>query len=123
MWLSESKDSNHEFIWFFSPRCNSKSQLFYVFGVLCAKTININTFLPFPLSVEFFRLTMKDLTKYVEISYGYQKFILQVSILFEFLTEFDNDQKSLFVKCITVREKLQIGGLASLQPKLADAKR
>lgn len=68
-------------------------------------------------------ITMKDLKSYVEISHGYQEDSPQISMLFEVLTEFDNDQKSLFVKFITGSERLPIGGLASLQPKLAVAKR
>lgn len=239
MWRSENDNSDSEFIWSkigLFPRCDSDPQLFYVLGVLCAKAINMNTVLPIPLSVEFFRLikgeklkvedidvelssslkckegliglnfvlpmsdrledpielveggkekevtnenvdeyvslfedficgskldfikerfcdgfstvfqggmwnifearewrkliagedvslTMKDLTKYVEISHGYHKDSPQISMLFEVLTEFDNDQKSLFVKFITGSERLPIGGLASLQPKLSVAKR
>lgn len=239
MWRCDDDTNGSEFAWSkigLFPRCDSDPQLFYVFGVLCAKAINMNTVLPIPLSVEFFKLirgeeiklneidpilshsltckeglvglnfvlpnndsesepieliengqkievtienvdeyvklvedficgdklqfikerfcsgfstvfqgglwnlfearewrrlvsgedvqlTLKDLNKYVEISHGYEKDSPQISMLFEVLTEFDNDQKSLFVKFITGSERLPIGGLASLQPKLAIAKR
>ncbi|OHT05278.1 hypothetical protein TRFO_27040 [Tritrichomonas foetus] len=232
MWRTD--DTEREYSWTkigLFPFCNADPELFYVFGILCAKAINMNTVLPIPLSVEFFKfirgdrltmadidqdydnalknheglygltfllpgttielkqnggnievdesnvnefvklvneftfgselelirtrfiegfstvfhhnawnlldarewrrliagedvsITMKDLKDYVEISHGYHKDSPQISMLFEVLTEFDNSQKSLFVKFITGSERLPIGGLASLQPQLAVAKR
>ena len=213
------------------PKFDASPDLFYVFGILCAKAVNMNTTLPIPISVEFFKLiknetisledidddyakalktpegiyglnfvypgtdielipngnhievnsenyeefidcinqftvgeklktirqrfcegfetifqsdvwhllsakewctlicgddtslTMKDLNNYVEISHGYNKNSPQISMLFEIITEFDIQQKSLFLKFITGSEKLPIGGLASLQPQLTIAKR
>ncbi|KAK8894789.1 hypothetical protein M9Y10_023227 [Tritrichomonas musculus] len=68
-------------------------------------------------------ITMKDLTNYVEISHGYESNSPQIKMLFDILVEFDNHEKSLFVKFITGSERLPIGGLASLQPQLAVAKK
>lgn len=68
-------------------------------------------------------ITMKDLTNFVEISHGYESNSPQIKMLFDILIEFDNHEKSLFVKFITGSERLPIGGLASLQPQLAVAKK
>ena len=69
------------------------------------------------------KITMKDLIDNIEISHGYEKDSPQIKMLFEIVTEFNDKEKSLFVKFITGSERLPIGGLASLQPHLAIAKK
>lgn len=69
------------------------------------------------------RLSLIDLKNYVEISHGYEPSSPQIAMLFDILLEFDDQQKSLFIKFITGSERLPIGGLSSLQPHLSVAKK
>jgi E3 ubiquitin-protein ligase TRIP12 len=68
-------------------------------------------------------ITMEELKSSVEISHGYTAGSEQIGMLFEIIVELSNDDRSLFVKFVTGAERLPIGGLAALQPRLTVARR
>jgi E3 ubiquitin-protein ligase TRIP12 len=68
-------------------------------------------------------ITMDELLASVEISHGYTQNSEQIKMLFEIVAEFSNAERSLFVKFITGAERLPIGGLGALQPRLTVARR
>jgi E3 ubiquitin-protein ligase TRIP12 len=72
---------------------------------------------------EDIELTMSDLVNYVEISHGYSEKSKQIQMLFELIVELTNDEKRMFLKFITGSERLPIGGLSALQPRLSVARR
>lgn len=69
------------------------------------------------------QFTFKDLEEYVEISHGYDKNSPQISMLFEVLSELNNNDQHLLIQFITGYCQLPIGGLSALEPRLTIAKR
>ncbi|KAH0793417.1 E3 ubiquitin-protein ligase UPL4-like isoform X3 [Histomonas meleagridis] len=69
------------------------------------------------------KFTYKDLEENVEISHGYERDSPQIAMLFETLSELEEDDQHLLIQFITGYYQLPIGGLAALDPKLTIAKR
>ncbi|KAH0790487.1 E3 ubiquitin-protein ligase UPL4-like isoform X5 [Histomonas meleagridis] len=72
---------------------------------------------------EIVRITEKELIENVEISHGYSQNSPQIKMLFDTIAEMNNDQQSMLIKFITGCNRLPIGGLKALNPKLVIAKR
>ncbi|KAH0790386.1 E3 ubiquitin-protein ligase UPL4-like isoform X2 [Histomonas meleagridis] len=68
------------------------------------------------------RINEKDLEN-VEVSYGYTKDSKQVKMLFDIILEMSNEEQELFIKFVTGSNRLPVGGLKNLNPKLVIAKR
>ena len=69
------------------------------------------------------KITEKELIEHVDVGTGYEKNSPQIINLFQTITELNNEELSLFVKFITGTNRLPVGGIASLQPKLTIAMR
>ncbi|KAH0793998.1 ubiquitin-protein ligase E3 [Histomonas meleagridis] len=69
------------------------------------------------------KITMKDLMENVEVSHGYIQNSPQIKMLFEIIVEMEKEERAAFVKFVTGCERLPIGGLARLSPKLTIAKK
>lgn len=68
-------------------------------------------------------LTKSDFRDNVIISHGYTKNSPQIEQLFEILESFSRDQKALFIRFVTGCERLPVGGLKNLSPKLTIARK
>jgi hypothetical protein len=69
------------------------------------------------------KLQVEDFKNHVSAAHGYEADSPQISYLFEVISEFCDDDKSLFVKFVTGSRTLPIGGLSVLKPKLTVAMR
>lgn len=67
-------------------------------------------------------ITMDDLIENVE-EYDYEKDSPQIKMLFEIIVEMSNSERSNLIKFITGCERLPIGGLKNLHPKLTIARK
>jgi len=65
----------------------------------------------------------QDLSKYIEVAHGYTHDSIQVKLLFEIITEMDENMQSNFIQFVTGSQRLPIGGLNSLQPHICIAKK
>lgn len=68
-------------------------------------------------------VTLQDLQENVELSNGYTIDSPQIQMLFEVIVEMPVKQRQLFFKFITGSERLPLGGLSKLLPKLTIAKK
>jgi hypothetical protein len=68
-------------------------------------------------------ISQSDLSEHVEVSHGYTEESPQVKMLFETILEMSQQQLQLLIKFITGCDKLPVGGLKSLRPKLTIAHR
>ena len=69
------------------------------------------------------RITLEELNDNVSVGAGYEKNSAQIKYLFETITELSDEDFGLFVKFLTGTNRLPVGGIASLQPKLTIAVR
>lgn len=69
------------------------------------------------------KITYDDLVNNVEVGTGHKKDSPVINNFFQVIDEMSESDQKLLVKFITGTEKLPIGGLASLQPKLTIAER
>jgi hypothetical protein len=68
-------------------------------------------------------IEMADLLENIELSNGYAPGSPSVQLLFELLLGWDEQMRALFFKFVTGSERLPIGGLAALEPRLTVAKK
>ena len=68
-------------------------------------------------------ITLEELRANVDIGPGYTSASPQIEYLFESITELSEEDSSLLIKFITGTNRLPIGGLSALQPKLTIALR
>lgn len=68
-------------------------------------------------------ITIDDLIESVEVEHGFTKTSPQISMLFEIVSQMTTKEQSLFVKFITGSERLPIGGIGSLQPRISIARK
>jgi E3 ubiquitin-protein ligase TRIP12 len=68
-------------------------------------------------------IEMADLIESIELSNGYAPGSPPVQLLFELLLGWDEQMRALFFKFVTGSERLPIGGLAALEPRLTVAKK
>jgi len=68
-------------------------------------------------------VTMKDLEENIRFGYGYEGKQPQKQMLFEVILELDKERQSKLFKFITGCERLPIGGLSALQPRIIVARR
>ncbi|OHT11784.1 hypothetical protein TRFO_18679 [Tritrichomonas foetus] len=75
------------------------------------------------VSGEDVKITMQDLRDSVKLEHGYSNGSPEIEMLFNIILEMSDKEKKLLTKFITGCERLPVGGLASLEPKLTIAKR
>jgi E3 ubiquitin-protein ligase TRIP12 len=68
-------------------------------------------------------LTLAELVQHVEVSHGYSDGCPQIKMLFDILMEMQARDRALFFKFVTGSDRLPIGGIGSLKPKLTVAKK
>jgi E3 ubiquitin-protein ligase TRIP12 len=68
-------------------------------------------------------LTLEELVEHVEVSHGYSDGCPQIRMLFDILMEMEASNRALFFKFVTGSDRLPIGGIGSLKPKLTVAKK
>jgi E3 ubiquitin-protein ligase TRIP12 len=68
-------------------------------------------------------LSMRDLEVNIGFEHGYDEQCAQRTMLFETICEFDPTQKEKLFQFITGNERLPVGGLGALRPKIMVAKR
>jgi hypothetical protein len=68
-------------------------------------------------------LTREDLVRYVEISHGYTAQSPQIAYFYDVIVELPAPEQALFIKFVTGSDKLPIGGLKSLDPRISVALR
>ena len=68
-------------------------------------------------------ISYDDLFSGIDFGSGYSATSPQITMLFDAITSLSADEKSLFVKFITGCDKLPIGGIKSLHPRITIAKR
>jgi hypothetical protein len=68
-------------------------------------------------------ITMADLERNIIFGHGYAEKAPQRKMLLEVIVEMDPDVQAKFFRFITGCERLPVGGLAALQPRIAVAKR
>jgi hypothetical protein len=68
-------------------------------------------------------LTMEDLVDNIQLSNGYAPSSGPVQMLFQLLLSWEEPMRALFFKFVTGSERLPIGGLAALEPRLTIAKK
>jgi E3 ubiquitin-protein ligase TRIP12 len=68
-------------------------------------------------------LTMQELVENVDVSNGYAAASPQVQMLFELLLEMAPADRALFFKFVTGADRLPVGGLQSLRPRLTVARK
>ena len=67
--------------------------------------------------------TVESLQQNVGLEHGYTAESKEIKILFEVLSEMEQDQRMLFLKFVTGSTRLPIGGLGALRPKLTVARK
>jgi E3 ubiquitin-protein ligase TRIP12 len=63
-------------------------------------------------------MTADDLMNNTDFAHGYTENSQEIKFLFDVLTGFSDYERGLFVKFITGCERLPIGGLSALRPRL-----
>jgi len=69
------------------------------------------------------KISRNDILNSTVISHGYNEKSEQVLWLFDIVSSFDQEHQSLFIKFVTGANRLPIGGLSSLNPRLTIALR
>lgn len=68
-------------------------------------------------------LSFDDLVDSIDVEHGFTKNSPQISMLFKLIVKMPSNEQSLFVKFVTGSERLPIGGLGSLQPRISIARK
>jgi E3 ubiquitin-protein ligase TRIP12 len=68
-------------------------------------------------------ISMTELVESVEVSHGYSTTAPQIKTLFEILLEMNPRDRALFFRFVTRADRLPVGGIRSLKPKLTVAKK
>ena len=89
----------------------------------CFDLLSAQEFVALISGDECSKVTLEDLFRHVELSNGYTQDSPQIHMLFEFLVQMDVKQRQLFFKFVTGSERLPVGGLSMLTPKLTIAKK
>lgn len=68
-------------------------------------------------------ISESDLRENVRVQHGYEKTSPQIAMLFSSILNMSHEEQRLFIRFTTGSDRLPVGGLASLEPKLTVALR